>query len=269
MKHPLRYLFLFSFMNFFIANAGAESMYKLNLVLDPNSHFLKVQGSISGLTKDFKPYLNGGFKIESLGTSEKPISYFFNLEGKSPPYVDIGKPISLNESPPILDFVYSGKIENTISDVNLISSDLVELSIYSAWYPFCPNLKQFSYELTVTLPAEYNVITSGELLYRKRNGSQQTLKFSFLGNTTDIPLIASKNFVPYRISHGKMTIEMWTTDGDQKFMDRQIANMAEALTSYESLYGKSALSGVMKFVYSPRNGWGYSRLPLFVVSEQR
>ena len=33
-------------------------------------------------------------------------------------------------------------------------------------------------------------------------------------------------------------------------------------------YGLPSVKGLLRFVYSPRSGWGYSRIPMFVVSEE-
>jgi hypothetical protein len=43
---------------------------------------------------------------------------------------------------------------------------------------------------------------------------------------------------------------------------------SEALKVLSDRYGEAA-NGLLRFVFSPRAGWGYSRLPFFVVSNER
>jgi hypothetical protein len=55
----------------------------------------------------------------------------------------------------------------------------------------------------------------------------------------------------------------------EQLLKSKTEGLAAGMERLSRLYGPPRVKGVLRLVYSPRSGWGYSRLPLIVVSEER
>jgi len=64
-----------------------------------------------------------------------------------------------------------------------------------------------------------------------------------------------------------LEVEIFYTDLDSSVIDRKVNNITTAMNELSKIYGQPRISGFLRYAYSPRQGWGYSRIPLFVVSE--
>ena len=100
------------------------------------------------------------------------------MDADPPPYVDIARPLKLESSDcSSVRLKYSGQVCQLIADVNTISPKLVELAIYSAWFPFSPDIPFFSYDLTVTLPPKCVVATNGTQVRRSATALNPRFRF--------------------------------------------------------------------------------------------
>jgi aminopeptidase N len=63
-------------------------------------------------------------------------------------------------------------------------------------------------------------------------------------------------------------VEMYYSRLPEQKLQSRLNNLIESLNRLTQFYGAPAVKGMLRFAYSPRSGWGYSRIPLFVVAEE-
>lgn len=217
-----------------------------------------------------------------------------NEHGEIPPYVEIARPIVTNYNDNIshkvdnfkVSIKYSGYVKETIFDVNLISTDIVELALYSAYYPFIQQANEvnanrnFNYHLFVTISSNFNVVTNGQQVSINHDKTKKlaTYEFKSLSPVFDIPIIASpflnKKSVE-RLDSSFPNIDFYYTKQGEKIIGNKVDILKDAYRLFEQRFGglintndnNNEASKYLIYVYSPRDGWGYSRLPLIVVSE--
>ena len=252
--------------------ANAIPKLDLQVDIDPKTQFLQATAKISGISAKSGQifYLNKDFKVTSAKANGKKADFKFNLEGEPPPYVSIARPLTVKGAPKTVEFTYSGHIKDVVSDVNMISHDLVELAIYSAYFPFnSSDIPFFEYSLNLTLPKNLKVVTNGKLVSEKTEGTKAKYLFHSLGKPKDVLIIASPLLESKTQQLDGLKVEMFYSKKATKLVGGKIKSMGKALKVFEKRFGKTDKNGLLRFVYSPRKGWGYSRLPLFVVSEKR
>jgi hypothetical protein len=214
-------------------------------------------------------YLNKTFKIAKVLVDGEKKDFKFDLNGEPPPYVDIARPIKLSILPKkTITFEYSGNIGETISDVNQIKPELVELALYCAFYPFLVN-RTFEFRGIIELPNDFNVFSNGDVVRGATLKDDTQYKVSSTQLSNDIVLISSPALNSKVEKFGSLSIEMIYTNEfkDMAEIGLKYANLAS--NNFSKKFGIATKEDGLKFAYSPRSGWGYSRLPLFVVSGER
>lgn len=119
----------------------------LKVEIDPVNHYITGRAKWLNLPAMARRmfYLNKLFKINSLKVDGDTVEYVF----------DVGE-LTVLEQGREIEIVYSGCVADTMADVNLISSKLVELALYSGYYPLNLNdIPLFEYRLELTLPADF------------------------------------------------------------------------------------------------------------------
>lgn len=102
-------------------------LIKANIV--PHQSKLTVSCCITDLPQQdgLTFYLNKNFEIGRIGCDGESWNYQFDMEGKAPQFVPIARPLQMDVQGNVIEFEYDGVIDALISDVNIISPDLVEL----------------------------------------------------------------------------------------------------------------------------------------------
>ena len=252
--------------------ANATPKMDMQVEIDPRKQFLQATVKLSGLSGELGQvfYLNKDFKITSAKVNGKKSDFKFDLNGEPPPYVSFARPITFRGKVSTVELTYSGHIKDVIFDVNMISPELVELALYSAYFPFnSTQIPFFEYTLNLVLPKTLKVVTNGSVAKQSVKGNQHHYEIHSIGKSKDVPIIASPSFKLKTQTMGGLKAEMYYSPKGSKLVDGKIESMGLALKTFEKRFGKTGESGILRFAYSPRKGWGYSRLPLFVVSEER
>jgi hypothetical protein len=243
--------------------------YALRVELDPAAHALRVRGSLSGLGDSLRTiFLNQSFRVQRLAVDGRAVKAVFDRAAAPPPYVSVARPLVLGRAASRLDFAYSGNIADTIDDVNMLGPDLVELASYSGWFPFAPELTRFTYDLTVILPAGYMLTGAGRLADDTPRGGRRTVRLTSTVPAFDVPIVASPTFRRWTLAAGTSQLEIYGPAHDAALARRTLGELAAAFDTLTTWFGAAAGSGMLRLVYSPRGGWGYSRLPLIVVSDR-
>ena len=83
----------------------------------------------------------------------------------------------------------------------------------------------------------------------------------------DIPLVASDNLKVKRLEVPGFQAEVYYRNLDDAKAGEFVQEAIDGYHLLEQKVGEAMTGGRMVLVVSPREGWGYSRVPLFVVSE--
>ncbi len=244
----------------------------LKIAIDPQYHIITARAEWSGLAEagEHLFYLNRLMRLDSVKIGGNPAHYKFDLEGESAPFSPVSRRLTVLGSGRQVEIVYSGCLPDTISMVNMVAPQLVELAMYSGYYPFnLGEIPLFDYRLEFTIPDSFMVVTSGEETERttRRGRTTRVIRSSAAG--MDVPVVASPLLVCQKGGSEKIGVEVYSSAAAGEIAAGKIASLTRAMVSYEQRFGKSSSSGRLRFVLSPRDGWGYSRLPLAVVSEGR
>ena len=182
--------------------------------------------------------------------------------------IDIDLPHSLKQGETAkIEIVYSGKITSVINRMNLISDRLTELALYSCWFPLIHEGMDFTYSLRITLPADYLCITDGDLQQKTTGGGKTTYCFRREQAGMDIPIVASDNLKVKRLEVPGFQAVFYYRNLDAATAGEFVQKTIDGYHLLEQKVGGAMTQGRMIFVASPRDGGGYSRVPLFVVPE--
>ena len=233
---------------------------------------------VEGLTRDIKTirvYLHEEFDIHSVSANGNPLKFFVPEAQDKPMYSPSAKAIDI-ELPPDenmassqkIEIDYSGPISQTINGVNLISEDLTEIALYCAWFPMLKENQSFTYSLMVTLPEGQRVVCDSEISSEAVKEGKVTWRCERRTPGYDIPLIASGNLKVKVRETEAMKTEVYFRQIDESLIDDVLDQAIRAAEIMTEKFGDPTTKGRLTVVYSPRSGWGYSRIPLIVGPEE-
>ncbi len=251
--------------------AAAVPHYRLRLRIDPETHALAVRGSLDGRICDavHHLYLNRSFHVTSFRAAGKGAPVRFDTAAPPAQWTDVTRPLVFDCRPGPLDFAYEGAIADTISGVNAIASGLVELAMYSGWFPYDPDMGAFTYEVEVSLPRGWTVVAGGRIDRSGAPRDREVFRFGSVVPGTDIAFMAAPGLAVQRAGTGAAAVEIYAPADDPALATEAMADLRRALALYASWFGLPEASGSAtptRLVFSPRGGWGYSRLPVIMVS---
>ncbi len=203
-----------------------------------------------------------GLKFTPLSQSTDTLS--FSPTG-APWDIELSQRLNKGQSA-VIQLIYGGEISSVISGVNLVSEPLTELALYSSWFPLLHGT-QFVYLLKVTLPTGFVCITDGELLQKTDDGIKTIYLFRRDQPGMDIPVVVSNSLKAKRLEVPGFHAEIHYRNLEDSMADEFIQKFVAGYRLLEEKVGGAVATGRLVFVVSPRDGWGYSRVPLFVVSE--
>jgi hypothetical protein len=243
--------------------------YHLEVRVDPESQGLTVEATI-----DHPPttrfYLHREFAVESVRAGGRELP-FRQLPAEPLPYAPYSAPIEVDAGEvEQLQISYRGKLAEPVSGINMINADLVELAYYATWYPVFQNvIGGYTFEMDVELPAAFQSTTNGLLQARREEGGRTRSRWRSYGPVGDVVLVASPHLSYAQSEADMLRIEMYSYRLPAEAMDALLAGMIDGVARLSDWYGAPRVPGLLRFVYSPRHGWDYSRAPLFIVSEDR
>lgn len=249
-------------------NAHNEQLtfYKLKTKINPSLKRIECEARIK-YPPDSCFYLNRNLEILRINSNGRTLS-FRQDSTKYLPYT-VGAATTIKG--PIgeeLIIEYAGALPEIINGVNMIDSSLVELALYAAWYPMFRQNTLFDFTLDVNLPADYKTVTNGTL--EKKNDSEgfSRTQWQSIRPGTDIVLMAGPTLKKMISKQEGTRTEIYFDKMPEGYITSKMDSMTKAINRFTEYYGSPRIKGLLRFVYAPRQGWGYSRIPLFVVSEK-
>ncbi len=242
--------------------------YRLAVDIDPQTHRIAVRGRIEGRPCDaaHKLYLNQTFHLSSFRVAGRETPVRIDTAAPAAQWTVNARPLVFACRPGTIEFAYDGVVPDTVNDVNLIAPGLVELAGYTGWYPLDPSVSKLTYDIELTLPAEWVVASGGRVASARVSGGRRVTRFVSATPAMDIAFVASPALVLRSAHSGAATVEVYTVTTDSALAEGAIHNLQQALDLYGGWYGAPRTGPLpTRMVYSPRTGWGYSRLPLMVI----
>jgi len=252
-----------------VAADGGEPTphYRLKARLDPARHRLAA-GVLVERPPSATCYLHKALVVHRATADGKEVAFHREEAADPLPYAPAASAVAVEARDlQQLSLTYAGKMSGTINDVNMIGPGLVELASYSAWYPIFQGLANFTFEMELEAPAGFVTVTNGVLKDRREEGGHVATAWESAGPGFDMVLLASPDLRILQGAAGDTCVEMYYSRLSSEFMRGMRDGLVAGMEQLSRAYGPPAGRGVLRFACSPRGGWGYSRAPLFVVSE--
>ena len=245
--------------------AEADCKYEISIRFDPN------QNKLSGEVKVIHP-------SDSVFVLAKTLNVIsVKAGGKNVPFTtsansSLSNEYSVSSKPETLVINYSGQIRQedfpkTISNLNMLSPDLIELSDHIDWYPKMKIYSQPVFHLSVNLPENFDVVTNCNFISETKTGERKISVWESDENVYSLTLLAAPEFKKSVLSENGSTIEIYYKDLPATYIDSMKADLMKTWDFYKNLYGVNGANDELRIVYSPRTAGGYARAPLIVVSE--
>ena len=251
-----------------VADRGESSPhYRLKARLEPARHRLEAEVWIER-PPSRTCYLHKGLVVRRATVDGKEVAFHRDEAAEPLPYVSVATAVVVEAKEcQQLYMKYSGDIPEVVNGVNMLTPELVELAYYSAWYPVFPGMINSTFEIEMDAPAGFVATTNGRLKdHREQAGRAVTIWESYQPGF-DLVLLASPGLHRIEATAGNLRVEMYYSRLSEQSMREIRDGLVEGLTRLSDIYGPPTVSGILRFVYSPREGWGYSRIALFVVPE--
>jgi len=255
---------------FAAGSAHAEEMpvlhYQVKVRLDPSSHRLQAEVGVQHPPSS-SFYLHPGLSVQQVEADGKEVG--FHADSAADPLTMQARTAVTVETQNCqqLHVRYGGEISEVGNGVNMLTPELVELAYYSAWYPTFPGMINCTFETEVDAPTGFVVTTNGRLKEHREQGDRAITTWESYRPGFDMVLLASPNLHRIEAAVGDLRVEVYYSRLSEQSMKEIQDALVKGLMRLSDLYGPPTVSGVLRFVYSPRQGWGYSRIPLFVVPE--
>ncbi len=243
--------------------------YRLQVRVEPAQHKLEAEATIEHPPSS-RFYLYKGLTVRQVAADGKPVGFHLDSSLAPLPFSQ-GSAAVVVEAPDVqnLRIKYGGEISEVVNGVNMISPQLVELALYGAWYPLFEGLKNFTFEVQANFPQGFPTTTNG-LRREQRNEDERSITvWTSLTPGFDIVLLASP--LLHQLTGGveATQLEIYSYRLPEPLQKSKIDGLVAGMNRLSSRYGPPRVKGILRLVYSPRSGWGYSRIPLIVVSEER
>jgi len=251
---------------------GAEKdgfHYRLQVRVEPALHRLEAEAWIQHPPAS-RFYLYKGLSVREVIADGKPVAFHSDSSVAPLPYAPMAAAVAVDaKDVQQLQVKYGGEISEVVMAINLITPDLVELAFYTAWFPVYEGFKLYTFELEANLPQDFVATTNGfEKSQRSEQGRLIAVWTSY-GPGMDIVLLASPHLKRLVREEQGTEVEIYYYRLPQQVLKAKIDGLAAGMRRLTNLYGPPQVKGILRLAYSPRDGWGYSRIPMIVVSEER
>jgi len=240
--------------------------YNLKVRVDPASQKLEAEVWIQQPPSS-RFCLHKGLAARRVAADGKLVAFHQNSSSDSLPYT-VGSPVLLEvDEPQQLHVEYGGELREAVSGVNMITPKLVELAYYSAWYPIFQGLLVYTFEMETNIPVGFVTTTNGLKRRQWERDSRCITLWTSYKPGSDLVLIASPLLHKLERAVKDMRVEMYYHRLSAELLKTKMDSLVEGMNRLSGFYGPLQVKEVFRFVYSPRGGWGYSRIPLVLVSE--
>lgn len=244
-----------------------QPSYQLTTRIEPSNHYIQCTVIIKHPPAS-RFYLNGNFTISHTAADGRDVPHRRDASSKPPPWV-IGTAVVVVDTtvPDELLIEYTGTLPDVVSGVNMITPDLVELAVYAAWYPVFEGNALFDFSLTADLPSGYVTTGNGVLERQNESGGRAVTFWRSIRPGSDIVLVSSPGLKKWTKTGNAIQVESFFKDMPENIVEAKGDRLLDGFQKLSGVYGAPSVKGLLRFVYSPRGGWGYSRVPAFVVPE--
>ncbi len=241
--------------------------YRVKVWFDPAGHRMEAEVRITNPPAS-KFYLQPRFEIRELALDGKQAAFRRDDSPDSTEYRYFGLPYVVEGGGVReLRVSYGGEMPDIINNVNMISPDLVELALYSAWYPLFEGMRDFTFEMEIDLPEGFSLTTNGRLKKQWKRGDRAHSRWVSHAPGWDMMLLASPILRKIEGGGRSARVEMFYHDLPEQSLRAHMDSLTAGMDRLTVSYGSPRVKGIVRFAYSPRRGWGYSRIPVFVVAE--
>jgi hypothetical protein len=179
-----------------------------------------------------------------------------------------GYPVYIKKVTGTVELRYHGTIEKRVMHTNCITEEWTEISSISALYPVSKYNDQIKgFQLSLSLPCSYSVITNGELCSSQIKGGRCISKYKNNGSESEILIVASKYF--HQIKNAIGLSVYYCNENLENISVTRIKQVENMLSLYGNIFGKLHTTPELKYIIAHRNGFGYTAGSCIVVSEQR
>jgi len=250
------------------AEAAQGMHYRVKVRIDPASHRLEAEVWIQQ-PPTARFFLNREFSVREVLADGKRVPFRRDEAGEGLPFVLAAGPVVAEAKDPRQLYVkYDGEMREVANAVNLISPDLVELAYYSAWYPLF-GMADATFEIELDMPAGWLATTNGQLKKQREKGGRAVTLWASYRPGFDLALFASPHLRCLTGGVKGARVEVYGDQSSEEFLRAQVDGLVQAMNRLADLYGAPRVKSVLRVAYSPRGGWGYSRIPLIVLSGEQ
>lgn len=245
-------------------NVSEYPFYDINLKINPQNQEIDVTGKLK-LNKDSLNqlyfYLQKDLNINSFTLNQNNI---FEIEtGKSDNrFMPQAKKIQLrlidrrikNETTEI-HFSYNGKLGDLPEYfANIISPEWTEIGLYYPWFPYNPELKPFTYRLTVETDSSYKIFGLGKI-----EKKQNTWVITNNMPTNDIVVCVSKDIMSYESQIGQSQLTIFHHNFKDTLLRKMSGEISTIVKRYNDWFGENNQN--ISIIESKRKkGGGYARI---------
>jgi len=183
--------------------------------------------------------LDNNFLIEKINNTDEKTSvpvnnYRISIEGKSNKLII---PIQYNGI--INDQITEGAAEYArgFSETSgIIFENGVFMAGSTSWLPKFENIDLFSFNLTVNLPKDWNVVSQGTRTINEAQGENRVVRYESPEPMDEIYLIAN-NWTEYSIQAGDVLVQAFLRTPDEDLANRYLMVTSKYLKLYEGIIG--------------------------------
>jgi hypothetical protein len=183
--------------------------------------------------------LDNSFLIEKVNTADEKTSvpvnnYKISLNNKGDKLI-----IPLQYKGIINDKITEGAAEYArgFSETSgIIFEDGVYMAGSTNWLPVFENIDLFSFNLTVNLPEQWNVVSQGERTINKVQGENRIVRYESHEPMDEIYLIANK-WTEYSVQAGNVLVQAFLRTPDEGLANRYLMVTSKYLKLYEDIIG--------------------------------
>ncbi|WP_420175039.1 M1 family aminopeptidase [Luteococcus sp. OSA5] len=155
---------------------------------------------------------------------------------------------------------YRGRLPETMAEgTNVLNDDVLELSIYSAWYPVPLDLGSFSWRLHLDVPSGWRLFTNGE------PGQDGVLHHDGNAATGDIAVAGARKVDVMHLADG---VELVTCGSVGDAASELGPLIVQGLALLRNWYGAPERLDAGRVVVTERGGYPYSRMPTVFASAE-
>ena len=240
--------------------------YNIQVQIDPESQEIKVIGNLQfqnnlELGDSISFYLNRNLNIDYF-TMNKIEKFIIDSSKSNISYIPQAAKIyfspdkSFNKTDLIeVSFSYSGKL-GFISDyaANVMGPDWIEMGLYYPWFPYNPQLRSFTYKISVKTDSSYKVFGLGNIA--QKNG-QWIIKSQT--PTNDMVICASKDAMKHETALSESKLSIFHHDFNDTLLTKMSDDIGQIMNYYDDWFGIKKQD--LNIVQSKRTkGGGYARI---------